>query len=54
MKIFEKVVLDCFLCEVKNKRDPLKSAYRRGRGIEDALLYIDSIVILIIQSNMPV
>lgn len=40
MKSFEKIVLDCVLCEVQNKLDPLQFAYRRRRSTEDALLYM--------------
>lgn len=56
MKSFEKIVLDCVLCEVQNKLYPLQFAFRRGRSKEDALCIccIDFIVIFINQSDMPV
>ena len=40
MKIFERIVLNIIVPEVAEFIDPLQFAYRKNRGVDDALLYL--------------
>lgn len=40
MKLFERAVLNILEPEVANYIDPLQFAYRKNRGVDDALLYL--------------
>lgn len=51
MKVFEKIIRNVVMVEIEHQLDPMQSAYRPNRGVEDARLTLLNLILKHVESK---